>query len=130
MSAFRDFDVARAEANREPIRFRLAGRDFTTHPYLPAGPVLDLAMHAEDGGVKAFAAFAEFLDAFVVETDDLRAALREIELPVVIEVARWLVAEANARPFESVSSSESPPPSTGAELNVSWTPTVVEGRSA
>ena len=111
MTRFRDFDAARAEANREPLSFRLAGRDFTTHSYLPAGPLLDLAVNGDKEGVEAFQAYAEFLDAYIVERDALKAALREVEWPTVAAVVSWLVAEATAAPLGDASpSDESQPP--------------------
>lgn len=123
MQRFRDFDAARAEHTGEPLRFRLAGREFETLPFLPAGALLDLAAQQGRMGAQGFAAFGEFLRAAVVEDqrDDLREAMNRVDFPTVREVVSWILEESTARPLSSASDSPqsvswSSPPSNGSSV--------------
>lgn len=129
MGTFRDFDAARAEADREPLRFRLGGRLFTTKGILPAAPLLELARKGQAEGIEAFTAFADFLEAVVVETDDLKQVMREVEWPALVEVVNWVISEATARPFESPSPSPESPSVNGERSRLDWIPVTNEAPS-
>lgn len=123
MERYRDFDVARAEHEGEPIRFRLAGREFETLTFMPAGPLLDLAANGDKAGAAGFAAFGTFLNAVVVEDhrDALRDAMAEVDFPTVREVVTWILQESTGRPLSSAETSPG---------SVSWSSGQSNGASA
>lgn len=123
MERYKDFDVARAEYEGEPLRFRLAGRDFETLPFMPAGPLLDLAANGDKMGAAGFAAFGVFLRTVIIEDqrDEMDAAMREVDFSTVREVVTWILQEATARPLSSAESSPS---------SVSWSSEPSNGASA
>lgn len=99
MAQFRDFDAEMAAG--EPIRFRLAGRDWQTVPDVPAGAVFDLARVADAEGAEAFQAFVDFLTAVIdpSQADEFVAALPQVPLKSLLAVVQWVMAEAAAVPF-------------------------------
>jgi hypothetical protein len=119
---FKDFDVARAEHEAEPIRFRLAGRDFQTLPFIPAKPLLDLAAHEGKMGASGFIAFGQFLHAVVIpdQRDEMDAAMSEVDFSTVREVVSWILEESTARPLASANASPG---------SVSWTSAQSNGAS-
>ncbi len=123
MERFKDFDVARAEYEGEPLRFRLAGREFETLPFMPAGPLLDLAANGDSAGAAGFAAFGTFLHAVVIPAhrDALHDAMTEVDFPTVREVVSWILGESTARPLPSAEPSPQP---------VSWSSAPSNGVSA
>lgn len=123
MERYKDFDVARAEHEGEPLRFRLAGRDFQTLPFIPAGPLLELAANEGKSGAGGFAAFGHFLRTVVVpdQRDEMDAAMTEVDFPTVRDVVSWILEESTARPLESADSSPN---------SVSWTSEQSNGTSA
>jgi hypothetical protein len=131
MSRHRDFDAARAENVREPLTFRLAGRDFTIER-VPAGPLLDLASNSDLRDTDALAAFGRFLIALVVpeQRDAMREALDDTDLPMLLELVRWVVEEATGSPLSEPSVSPDGPSSTGETPRVVSLSPVKETRSA
>lgn len=110
MSRFRDFDVARDDALGEPLRFKLAGQEFTCRQPISAGPLLELAGKATLSGVDAFQAFGRFLFDVVTpeQSDAFREALRGVGFDTLFELCQWIIEETTGRPFgKSASSQES-----------------------
>lgn len=137
MATAKDFRVARREAEREPLTFTLGYDDgpswtFTTKTILPAGPLLELALHGDESGTAAFGAYHEFLLGMIPADQhaELRDALRELEWLDVLPSVRWLISEMTARPFDTPSDSPSSPPTNGELSSVSWTPTSEEASSS
>lgn len=94
---YRDFDAEQRE--RVPVAFTLGGVDFQATGLIPAGALIDL-MQAEndDDAVKAFAAFFR---AVLPEAqhDAFGEAVQRVDLRVVAELQRWLIAE-SGKPAE------------------------------
>lgn len=111
MSRFRDFDAARAEAQGDPLRFRLAGREFTIER-VPAGPLLRLAAKSnlQADTLAALDALGEFLVTLVVEDqrDAMRAAVDDADFPTLLNIVRWVTEEATAVPLDEPSDSAEP----------------------
>lgn len=108
MSAFRDFDAARAEHVARAVTFKVGGEEFTVDAVVPAGILLDLSrgMVAGDDGA-TFVAFVALWDHLIRQEDQERfaAAIRTVDFAVMYDLVSWLVEEATARPFVSQSSS-------------------------
>ena len=111
---FKDFDAARREHRREPIRFRLGGEDFTAQGFLPVGVWLETATT----GLRGWEAILAFIREQLADDDNrqrLDALVRrrdvEVEAGDIDDVGAWLLECYTARPFERRSASaESPPP--------------------
>ncbi len=132
MSRHRDFDAARAEHAGEALTFRLAGRDFTTVPQIPAGVLLDLASY-EDRPLDGFAfqLFGRFLRSIVVPEQQgaMREAMDEVGLDVVFDIVNWVIGEVTARPLPNASPSDGSPSPTGEPLRVAWSSPAEEALS-
>lgn len=118
--AFRDFDATRARAQREPVRFRLGGQDFTCTATPSIAQALDLArapepdltdMESATTG-QAVAALIRFIESLLVSKSDQkrwRRVLRSKRDPIsaqdIIELGTWLTVQYTARPTRPPSES-------------------------
>lgn len=133
MSRYRDFDAARAEHAAEPLTFRLAGRDFTTLPVIPAAVLLDLAAHSgQEVNGEAFHLFGECIRSLVVpeQRDAMNEALHEIGVDEMFAVVHWVMEELTGRPLDSAASSPDSPSKPGEPLSLAWRQRDEEARSA
>lgn len=116
---FRDFDAEAEERARErdPIRFRLGGADFTARPVIPFGAQLDLAAAPElrNDPVGAAAGLVAFLQQVVAEDQVplVEGAVRAVDLLHTHDVVRWLGEEYSGRPTVRSSVSAVSPPAGG-----------------
>lgn len=106
MAAYKDFDAALNEQEKEPVRFRLGGEDFQIDS-IKAGPLLRLARMSDAEDADALLQFDSFLTSLIRKEDHKRWAevLDKVSTDTLLEVVQFIVEESAGRPTELPSAS-------------------------
>ena len=135
MGRFKDFDAAEAERQREPITFRLGGREWNVI-HVDAASFLAFSRQIAEGGNAVVLGFDDYIHGSLAEDerDDFRAMLAEshISLPTLIAVGTWIVEQASGNPTADVSLSQPAPSRTGEPPRVVslWPASTPEGSAS
>lgn len=90
---FRDFDAAIEEAQQDPVRLKVAGREYVLPPSLPASVVLLQMRNITDEGVIPTKAIPEWMDA-LVGAEHLKQMLDDgLTWKQLEEVTQYLLTE-------------------------------------